>query len=51
MFFLAYYLFVLLTSVMDKHTQLYQKLSAIAILDQESLFSNTKWGRKYLKKC
>ena len=28
---------------------IYQKLSAIAILDQESLFSNTKWGKNILK--
>jgi Skp family chaperone for outer membrane proteins len=28
---------------------IYQKLSAIAILDQESLFSETEWGRNILK--
>jgi len=28
---------------------IYQKLSAIAILYQESLFSNTKWGENILK--
>ena len=28
---------------------IYQKLSAIAILDQESLFSQTEWGKKILK--
>ena len=27
----------------------YQKLSAIAVLDQESLFSETEWGRNILK--
>jgi Skp family chaperone for outer membrane proteins len=27
----------------------YQKLSTIAVLDQESLFSNTKWGENILK--
>ena len=27
----------------------YQKLSTIAILDQESIFSNTKWGKNILK--
>ncbi|MDC1292189.1 OmpH family outer membrane protein [Amylibacter sp.] len=27
----------------------YQKLSTIAILDQESLFSNTKWGKNIFK--
>ena len=27
----------------------YQKSSAIAILDQESLFSNTEWGKNILK--
>ncbi|MDC0487316.1 OmpH family outer membrane protein [Amylibacter sp.] len=28
---------------------LYQKLSAIAILDQEALFSKTEWGKNILK--
>ena len=28
---------------------IYQKLSAIAVLDQESLFSETEWGRNILK--
>ncbi|MDB4045309.1 OmpH family outer membrane protein [Amylibacter sp.] len=28
---------------------IYQKLSAIAILDQESLFSNTEWGGNIIK--
>ncbi|MDB2708040.1 OmpH family outer membrane protein [Amylibacter sp.] len=28
---------------------IYQKLSAIAVLDQESLFSETEWGKSILK--
>ena len=28
---------------------IYQKLSAIAVLDQEALFSETEWGRNILK--
>ncbi len=43
-------LFICLTNF--THGQTYpvcQKLSAIAVLDQESLFSETEWGRNILK--
>jgi Skp family chaperone for outer membrane proteins len=43
-------LFICVTNVSYGQTYpIYQKLSSIAILDQESLFSNTKWGKNILK--
>jgi Skp family chaperone for outer membrane proteins len=43
-------LFICITSFSYAQSYpIYQKLSAIAILDQESLFSNTKWGKNILK--
>ena len=43
-------LFICLTNFAYGQTYpLYKKLSAIAVLDQESLFSETEWGRNILK--
>ena len=43
-------LFICLSSFSYGQTYpLYQKLSAIAVLDQESLFSKTYWGKNILK--
>jgi Skp family chaperone for outer membrane proteins len=43
-------LFICLTNfTLGQTYPVYQKLSAIAVLDQESLFSETKWGRNILK--
>jgi hypothetical protein len=43
-------LFISLSSFSHGQTYpLYQKLSAIAVLDQESLFSETYWGKNILK--
>ena len=43
-------LFICLTNLTYGQTYpVYKKLSAIAVLDQESLFSETEWGRNILK--
>jgi Skp family chaperone for outer membrane proteins len=43
-------LFICLTNFAHGQTYpVYKKLSAIAVLDQESLFSETEWGRNILK--
>ena len=43
-------LFICLSSFSHGQTYpLYQKLSAIAVLDQESLFLETFWGKNILK--
>lgn len=43
-------LFICLTNFTYGQTYpVYKKLSAIAVLDQESLFSETEWGRNILK--
>ena len=43
-------LFICLTNFTHGQTYpVYKKLSAIAVLDQESLFSETEWGRNILK--
>jgi len=43
-------LFICLSSFSYGQTYpLYKKLSAIAVLDQESLFSETYWGKNILK--
>jgi len=43
-------LFICLTNfTLGQTYPVYQKLSAIAVLDQESLFSETEWGRNILK--
>ena len=39
----------LLTLVMDKHTQFIKNYLRLLVLDQESLFSNTEWGKSILK--
>ena len=43
-------LFICLTNfTYGQSYPVYQKLSAIAVLDQESLFSETEWGKNILK--
>jgi len=43
-------LFICLTNFTHGQTYpVYKKLSAIAVLDQESLFSETEWGKNILK--
>ena len=49
MFLLAYYLFVFLTLVIAQSYPVYKQLSAIAVLDQDSLFSKSEWGKRVLK--
>ena len=49
MFLLAYYLFVFLTLSYAQSYPIYKKPSAIAVLDQDSLFSESEWGKKVLK--
>jgi len=49
-YFFISVLFICLTNFTYGQTYpVYKKLSAIAVLDQESLFSETEWGRNILK--